>query len=41
MWWNGNWNSNDVLNLDYTFDSGEHTIVVYGAEGCCDGAMNI
>lgn len=41
MWWAGNWNSNAVFKLKYDFPKGKHTIIVYGAEGCCDGNMDI
>lgn len=41
MWWAGNWNSNAVFRLNYDFTAGDHSVVIYGAEGCCDGAMDV
>lgn len=41
LWWSGNWNSDSVFTLDYDFTAGEHVVEVYGAEGCCDGSMDV
>jgi len=38
LWWNNNWgNHQDVLAVTHEFTAGEHTVEIYGAEGCCDG----
>lgn len=37
LWWAGNWDSSDAFVLDYDFEAGYNKVVVYGAEGCCDG----
>jgi len=36
VWWAGNWDN--ALKLEKTFEKGSHTIIIYGAENCCDGA---
>jgi hypothetical protein len=40
-WWAGNVNKALPLDVAHTFDIGLHTMVVYGAEGCCDGGSHI
>jgi hypothetical protein len=40
-WWSHNYNKALPLDISHKFDAGLHTMVVYGAEGCCDGTSNI
>jgi hypothetical protein len=40
-WWAGNENRALPLDVAHTFDIGIHKMVVYGAEGCCDGASAV
>lgn len=38
MWWGGDWNNTaQLFTFSDTFATGNHTIDVYGQEGCCDG----
>jgi len=41
VWWAGNLNSAMTVDVIQTLSAGPHTIVAYGAEGCCDGTSNI
>jgi hypothetical protein len=41
LWWSYNWNNSDVMHvLDNTLASGKHTIELYWAENCCNGASS-
>ncbi len=41
LWWSYNWNHSDVMHvLDNTLASGNHTIEIYWAEKCCNGASS-
>jgi hypothetical protein len=40
-WWSHDLNRALPLDLGHHFDAGVHTMVVYGAEGCCDGRSNV
>ena len=41
LWWNGNWDSDAVLKIDYDFPRGLNEVIIYGIERCCDGGMRI
>jgi len=41
MWWSNQFDIPQALDVTQTLEKGQHTMVVYGAEGCCDGAGNI
>jgi len=41
MWWSGNYNIPMALDMTQTLTAGQHTMVIYGAEGCCDGSGHI
>jgi len=41
MWWNNGWSRPQPLDTTHYLTAGQHTMVVYGAEGCCDGTSNI
>ena len=40
LWWGGNWSSGSVLNLSTSLTQGNHTVVLYGIESCCDGGQS-
>jgi hypothetical protein len=40
-WWSHDLNRALPLDIGHHFDAGVHTMVVYGAEGCCDGRSNV
>lgn len=41
LWWGYNWNHNDVMHvLDTPLTAGNHTIEIYWAENCCNGASS-
>merc|ERR1719487_145990 len=40
-WWSHDLNRALPLDIIHNFDRGMHTMVVYGAEGCCDGHSNV
>jgi len=41
MWWGGNYNNPMPVDITHTMTEGWHTMVAYGAEGCCDGTSNV
>lgn len=41
MWWSGNYAVPMSLDLEQELAAGDHTVEIYGAEGCCDGTSNI
>ncbi|UZE96609.1 CCXG family PEP-CTERM protein [Alkalimarinus alittae] len=41
LWWAYNWNNSDVMHvLDNTLTAGAHTLEIYWAENCCNGASS-
>merc|ERR1719498_2205818 len=40
-WWSGQYSKALPLDFIHDFSTGLHTMEVFGAEGCCDGASNI
>jgi len=41
LWWSYNWNHSDVMHvLDNTLTAGAHSIEIYWAENCCNGASS-
>lgn len=40
-WWNGKLDKALPLDITHDFSPGMHTMVVYGAEKCCDGSSNV
>ncbi|MFN0130641.1 MAG: CCXG family PEP-CTERM protein [Verrucomicrobiales bacterium] len=41
LWWGENWtNSAAILEFSASLASGNHTLVVYGQEECCDGGTS-
>jgi len=42
FWWDSNWSHEDVLHVRFAIrNKSGHNIVIYGAEGCCDGDMEV
>ncbi len=42
MWWNGSYsNPTQYFQFDGNIAAGNHTLTVYGLEGCCDGGQQI
>ena len=42
LWWTYNWNNSDVMHvLDNTLTAGAHSIEIYWAEKCCNGASSV
>jgi hypothetical protein len=41
MWWAGDWNNEGVFSLNLDFTAGYHDLAFFGAEGCCDGLMDM
>jgi len=41
MWWSGDLNKAISVDITHYFTAGTHTVVAYGAEGCCDGGSNV
>jgi len=42
LWWSGNWANSDVLSaLNNGLTAGEHTLELYWAEACCNGASSM
>ena len=40
MWWNGSYsNSSQYFAASASLAAGNHTLTIYGFEGCCDGAQ--
>ncbi len=40
MWWGGSYgNSSQFLGANATLSAGNHTLNLYGLEGCCDGGQ--
>ena len=40
LWWGGNWSNGDVINIHTSLTQGNHVVVLYGIEGCCDGGQS-
>ncbi len=40
LWWGGNWSDGDVINIHTSLTQGNHVVVLYGIEGCCDGGQS-
>ncbi len=43
MWWAGNYaNTSSVFSIsNQTLSAGNHTLTIYGLEGCCDGGQQV
>ncbi len=42
LWWANNWNSSHILDsLDNSITAGVHTLSLYWAEACCNGASSV
>jgi len=42
LWWGYNWNHSDVMtSLSNSLSSGNHTLDLYWAENCCNGASSL
>lgn len=40
MWWAGSYaNASQILQASLDLSAGNHTLTIYGIEGCCDGAV--
>ena len=42
MWWAGNYgNTSSVFAFGSNLSAGNHTVTIYGLEGCCDGGQQV
>jgi hypothetical protein len=41
MWWSSDYNRAIPLDMTVDLDMGMHSLIAYGAEGCCDGTSNL
>lgn len=40
MWWNGSYsNPSQYFDITLNLSAGNHTLNIYGLEGCCDGGQ--
>lgn len=40
-WWNRSWDDEHVIYINFDYEAGDHHMIFYGFENCCDGDFDM